>query len=239
MHCKEYRCSNLGNCETLSSLICTCIHIHIWLIKNRFVENLRKLQIPYLPYFLSDFQKCSLFYWKCFTLSIELTLTRTRFPLLNEYGTGCYIYIVFLLMYQMNILTSALCIHDIHEGFYSQIVARLPVQVHCAVVGDLVGEALRREASCLCKNWWWSLLVVVTTIWEYLFRRLNTRPKEGLNGEGRLVGERRDTPSYASKSSWAQRLWTVQSVNLKPNLSELWWKYQNLAERKKPATCSE
>ena len=38
-------------------------------------------------------------------------------------------------------------------------------------------------------------------IWEYLFRRLNTRPKEGLNGEGWLVGERRDTPSYALKSS--------------------------------------
>ena len=35
-------------------------------------------------------------------------------------------------------------------------------------------------------------------IWEYLFRRLNTRPKEG---EGWLVGERRDTLFYALKSS--------------------------------------
>ena len=38
-------------------------------------------------------------------------------------------------------------------------------------------------------------------IWEYLCRRLNTRPKERLNGEGWLVRERRDTPSYALKSS--------------------------------------
>ena len=44
------------------------------------------------------------------------------------------------------------------------------------------------------------------TRWRDLFRRLNIRPKEGLNGEGWLVGERRDTPSYASKSSKSNML---------------------------------
>ena len=49
----------------------------------------------------------------------------------------------------------------------------------------------------------------VSEIWEYLFRRLNTRPREGLNGEGWLVGERRDTSSYASKSSKSS-IWDTQ-----------------------------
>ena len=33
------------------------------------------------------------------------------------------------------------------------------------------------------------------------WKRLDMKPKEDRNGEGSLVGERRDTPSYAAKSS--------------------------------------
>ena len=36
---------------------------------------------------------------------------------------------------------------------------------------------------------------------RFLWKRLNIKPKEDRNGEGSLVGERRDTPSYAAKSS--------------------------------------
>ena len=42
--------------------------------------------------------------------------------------------------------------------------------------------------------------------WAFLWKRLNIKPKEDRNGEGSLVGEQRDTPSYAAKSSQVNEL---------------------------------
>ena len=58
---------------------------------------------------------------------------------------------------------------------------------------------------------------------KYLFRRLNTRPKEGLNGEGWLVGERRDTPSYALKSSQVSQLLFGRNVCKKTTMKHKTW----------------
>ena len=42
---------------------------------------------------------------------------------------------------------------------------------------------------------------------------------------------------YCKKHQYSA-LWTVQSITFKPDLSELWWKYQNIAGCRKPAICS-
>ena len=50
-------------------------------------------------------------------------------------------------------------------------------------------------------------------IWEYLFRRLNTRPKEGLNGEGWLVGELSYESSFSYALESSQFYYSYNTVN--------------------------
>ena len=52
--------------------------------------------------------------------------------------------------------------------------------------------------------------------WAFLWKRLNIKPQEYRNGEGSLVGEQRDTPSNAVKSSkttsyYSYRGWIFRS----------------------------
>ena len=48
----------------------------------------------------------------------------------------------------------------------------------------------------------------------FLWKRLNIKPKEDRNGEGSLVGEQRDTPSYAVKSSKSSHIVFINLIIL-------------------------